>query len=342
MQGIQPCTKIKRFVISYSVIEKVHAIIRSALNQAIRWDYLRGANPALAVDIPRYKRNQRDAWDDQEARHALEVCEDNLLRLCMYLALGCSMRIGEILGLTWDCVHMEDRLINHDEANLQVNKELRRSNKQSIQDLKNHGRGDDIFFIFPEMKPSACTTCLVLKTPKTESSVRDIYIPKTVVEALAAERRHQTQLKELLGSEYQDFNLVIAQDNGRPCEPRLIAKMFNDMIQKNNLRPVVFHSLRHSSTSLKLRISGGDIKAVQGDTGHAQANMVTDVYSHIMNDDRKRLAAKMDAQFFSVEEKEAASTTTDPAVTALIQLMKNSPELATPLLQMSQILGARA
>ena len=182
----------------------------------------------------------------------------------------------------------------------------------------------------------------MLKTPKTESSVRDIYIPKTVVDALVAEHQHQARLKDLLGSEYQDYNLVIAQNNGRPCEPRLISKLFNDMIQKHNLRPVVFHSLRHSSTSLKLRISGGDIKAVQGDTGHAQANMVTDVYSHIMNDDRKRLAAKMDSQFFAVEEKEAASPVTDPAVAALMQLMKNSPELAAPLLQMSQILGARA
>ena len=70
--------------------------------------------------------------------------------------------------------------------------------------------------------------------------------------------------------------------------------------------------------------------------------MVTDVYSHIMNDDRKRLAAKMDTQFFAVEEKDNASVTLDPAVEALMQLMKNSPELAAPLLQMSQILGAKA
>ena len=59
--------------------------------------------------------------------------------------------------------------------------------------------------------------------------------------------------------------------------------------------------------------------------------MVTDVYSHIMNDDRKRLAAKMDPQFFAVEEKEAASAATDPAVTALMQLMNNSPKLAALL-----------
>ena len=30
-------------------------------------------------------------------------------------------------------------------------------------------------------------------------------------------------------------------------------------------------------------ISGGDIKAVQGDSGHAQADMVTEAYGHIID-----------------------------------------------------------
>ena len=89
-----------------------------------------------------------------------------------------------------------------------------------------------------------------------------------------------------VGSVYQDFNLVVARDNGRPFEEHNISEKLKALIQTNNLRPVVFHSLRHSSTSVKLKISGGDIKAVQGDTGHAQANMVTDVYSHIMDSSR--------------------------------------------------------
>jgi len=49
-----------------------------------------------------------------------------------------------------------------------------------------------------------------------------------------------------------------------------------DVYSGNELRSVVFHSLRHSSTSIKLQISCGNIKAVQGDTGHAQARMVTE------------------------------------------------------------------
>ena len=81
----------------------LNSVIRSgALNQA---GYLQAGNPALAVALPRYRKNKRAAWSENEARRALELCQDSALKLSMYLALDCSMRIGEILGLTWDCVH---------------------------------------------------------------------------------------------------------------------------------------------------------------------------------------------------------------------------------------------
>ena len=44
---------------------------------------------------------------------------------------------------------------------------------------------------------------------------------------------------------------------------------------------MVFHSLRHTSVTYKLKLSGGDIKAVQGDSGHAQADMVMEVYGTV-------------------------------------------------------------
>ena len=74
--------------------------------------------------------------------------------------------------------------------------------------------------------------------------------------------------------------------------------MLDDLIQKNNLPKVVFHSLRHSSTTYKLKLTGGDIKAVQGDTGHAQATMVTERYAHIMDDDRRVNAERFEKAFY--------------------------------------------
>ena len=74
--------------------------------------------------------------------------------------------------------------------------------------------------------------------------------------------------------------------------------------------------------------------------------MVTDVYSHIMNDDRKRLAKKMNDQFFSPLETETKETAADKppmntSIEQLMQLLNDSPELADHLLQMSQLLGAK-
>ena len=183
--------------------------MRSALNQAIRWGLITGPNPTMTVELPKRQAKPRETWTDDETRHALEVCEDDTLRLCMYLALGCSMRIGEILGLTWDCVHMEEELVAQDAAYLHVGKELARCMKASVTGLQKKGRGNTLF-IFPQWKQTESTTLLVLKTPKTESSVRDIYIPGTVALELKKAKQQEVYKQDLEGT-YQDFNLVVAQ-----------------------------------------------------------------------------------------------------------------------------------
>ena len=41
-----------------------------------------------------------------------------------------------------------------------------------------------------------------------------------------------------------------------------------------------------------------DIKAVQGDSGHAQVNMITDAYSHIPDDDQRKNAELLEEAFY--------------------------------------------
>lgn len=91
---------------------------------------------------------------------------------------------------------------------------------------------------------------------------------------------------DLFGDEYIDNNLVFCSSNGRPMESQVINRAFNKLIKENGLPHVVFHSLRHSSITYKLKLNGGDMKSVQGDSGHAQVKMVADVYSHIIDEDR--------------------------------------------------------
>ena len=64
---------------------------------------------------------------------------------------------------------------------------------------------------------------------------------------------------------------------------------------------VVFHSLRNTSVTYKLKLSGGDTKAVQGASGHAQADMVTEVYGHIIDEDRRKNAEMMENAFYNKE-----------------------------------------
>lgn len=118
----------------------------------------------------------------------------------------------------------------------------------------------------------------MLKKPKTESSIRKIWIPTTLARLLRNWKENQDKAKTYYGDNYYDYGLVIALDNGRPCEDRVIGQAFNRLKKKANLPDVVFHSLRHSSTTYKLKLNHGDIKATQGDTGHAQPDMVTEVY----------------------------------------------------------------
>ena len=89
------------------------------------------------------------------------------------------------------------------------------------------------------------STRLILKKPKTDSSVRKVWLPRTVAYILRDWKKAQNELKGFLGEEYQDFDLVVALSNGRPCEGRIIHKEFAALKESAKLPNVVFHSLRH-------------------------------------------------------------------------------------------------
>ena len=116
------------------------------------------------------------------------------------------------------------------------------------------------------------------------------YVGKCLMEL----KREQDQTRELLGNEYKDYNLVLATSFGMPIGGSHLREKMQDIIDKEGLPDVVFHSLRHTSVTYKLKLSGGDIKAVQGDSGHAQADMVTEVYGHIIDEDRRKNAERME------------------------------------------------
>ena len=330
--------KDKTKTISYPVVEKCHCTLRSALTQAVRWGYI-PTNPALVATLPKAPVRRRDVWNPAVAQHAISVCTDLNLKASLLLAIGCSLRLGEILGLQWKHVHITEESIQDNSSMLDVRQELKRCDKAALEALEAKKRSN-VYFTFPETKED-CKTSLVLKVPKTESSIRSVYIPNSVAQALQAVKAEQEKQKENLHGLYQEFDMVIAQPDGRPTEERLLAKDFKKLIKENDLPPVVFHSLRHLSTSIKLHYSGGDVKAVQGDTGHAQASMVTQVYSHTFDENRRRVANLMESSFFSPQLK--AQPQRDERSEQVLDLLTKSPELADLLLAFaSRLSGAPA
>lgn len=312
--------------ITAGTIARIHKLLKSAFGRAVFWEYT-NINPTLGATLPRYVAKERVVWSDSEALDAIRVCDNPTLKTCLYLALGCSMRLGEILGLQWANVHIDSDLIAKGEAYLKIDRELQRCSNASIEALEKVNRST-IITKFPVVMPKKGTTTLVLKAPKTESSNRIVYLPQAVVEELIKVKEQQNEYKSLLSNEYHDYDLVIAKVNGLPYEIRTVDKMLYKLIEKHSLRPVVFHSLRHSSTSLKLKLSRGNIKAVQGDTGHAEARMVTDTYAHGFDEDRKLIAKEMNTEFFSkVDNENTVPEITDAELQHLKELIKQHPEI---------------
>ena len=325
--------KAKTQYVTNQTIEKIIKLLRCAFKQAVRWELI-AKNPFDNVILPKSEYKKRDIWDAGMIRTALDQCTDSKLYVAMNLAFACSLRMGEILGLTWSNVHISDEDIADDNAYVYIDKELARASKRAIEMLGQK----DIYHVFTPLFPNTSTR-IILKKPKTDSSIRKVWLPKTLAYILREWKSAQDELRALLRDEYQDYDLVVALANGRPCEDRIILKSFEKLREKAGLPKVVFHSLRHSSTTYKLKLNHGDLKATQGDSGHAQIDMITSVYAHILDEDRKINAQKFESAFYAnpdlrsvrppEEPKEPAPATLD--LEALVEQLRNSPELANTL-----------
>lgn len=329
-------------MVTPATVRKIHNLLRSAFSQAEKWDLIE-KNPARYATLPKHEARKREIWDAPTLFRAIECCRDERLKLCLNLAFACSLRMGELLGLTWDCVDITEESILSGEASISITKELQRVNKKVLETLDSK----DVITVFPE-QGIRNKTVLVLKKPKTLSSVRKVFLPKTVAQMLVSWKEKQEEIRSQIGGEYRDYLLVIATPMGFPTEASQIRKALDDLIKENDLPPVVFHSLRHSSVTYKLKLTGGDIKAVQGDSGHAQAQMVTDQYSHILDESRRTNAQLMERAFYTgkgaepleggrtqheVNLEKVAAAGIDPAQLALVL---GNPELMKMLQMLAQ------
>lgn len=318
--------KPKNEYLTVHTVREIHKFLRSAFNQAVKWE-LMTRNPVLNATLPKEEHQKREIWTAETLMHALEVCDDDILALAINLSFACSLRMGEMLGLTWDCIDISEESLSENNASIYVDKELQRVNRDVMEVLDNK----DIIRVFPRTL-SNTQTSLVLKTPKTKTSVRKIFLPSTVAQMLLERKKQIDEMKELFGDEYLDYNLVFCHSSGRPMEGQVINRALKKLIQDNDLPDVVFHSFRHASITYKLKWNGGDMKSVQGDSGHARMDMVADVYSHIIDEDRRYNAQKFEEQFYNAKGLKNA----EEGKTAPMPKFETSVELLDPMAEVQK------
>ena len=134
-------------------VREIHKLLRSAFNQAVRWELI-SRNPVLNATLPKEEHKERDIWTAETLSKAMEVCDDPILSLALNLAFSCSLRIGEMLGLTWDCIDIAPQSIENGSAYIFVNKELQRVTRGALDDLSDKG-------VIKKFPPCIASTCLL-------------------------------------------------------------------------------------------------------------------------------------------------------------------------------------
>ena len=249
-------------------------------------------------------------------RQALDDMEHPLLHLVVYLAFICSLRIGETVALTWEDVDFDQNLIR-------VRHTLQRVSREALDSVP----ADGLVQVFPP-RVKKSSTVLVLKTPKTANSNRFVYLTPALRRELMLRKATVAKQKAYAGEAYTDFNLVFALEDGYPVEPKLCEKWFKQWQKKTELHlpPLIFHEIRHSSATYKLLESGGDVKLVQGDMGHASATVSLDTYAHTQDSRRRALTEKISKEFYG-------GSSVDDRQDQLMQLLDEDPEMKKKLLQ---------
>lgn len=244
---------------------------RSVLARAIRRaqrDGLVARNAAELADCPRGTvRESRSMTVAQvEALLSASAGMSPWLRAYVYTGIMCGLRPGEMLGLRWEDVDLEERVIR-----------VRKSVKL--------------------ITPPGGTKRPAVEDLKTERSKRTMVMPAAVSSMLAALRRDQAAVRLRAGAAYTDHGLVFPAGDGRPCWPEVARSRFQALCKRAGLgddwHP---HEQRHTFVSV-LSDAGVDIDRIADAAGHINSNVTKTVYRHVLADKLATAAAVMDATF---------------------------------------------
>ena len=172
--------------------------------------------------------------------------------LGIYICLSAGMRIGEICALTWDDLDVENGIIH-------VRKTIQR-----IYVIEEHRKYTEV----------------ILDTPKTKNSIREIPMTKNLLKMIRA-------IKKIVEGDF-----YVMRNEPKPTEPRTYRNYYKQFMQSLGLPLMKFHGLRHSFATRCIE-SKCDYKTVSVLLGHSNISTTLNLYVHPNLEQKKRCMEQM-------------------------------------------------
>lgn len=228
-------------------VRLVHSVLHKALADAHR----KGSvirNVADLADPPKLSTRARPkmkAWTAEELRGFFELIEGHHLYTAFYVKANTGMRRGEVLGLTW-------RAIDLDNARLSVTQTVTAPDYQ-----------------------------VVVSDVKSAHSLRTIDLDERTVTVLRSWRKRQLETYLRSGVRADGSGFVFAKPDGSPLHPDYFSQVFDRLVAKMDLPRIRFHDLRHTHATLLIK-AGVPIKVVSERLGHSSVAFTMQVYQHVL------------------------------------------------------------
>ena len=234
--------------LSSKTILEHHRLLRAMLHRAVYWQMI-VTNPAERVQPPKTMKPKRKYYDDDQSKlllsNLMELGENQIkYKVAIILTIFTGFRLGELMGLEWSDINFRDGIVS-------VNR--------SSQYLSDKG--------------------VFTKTPKTESSIRDVAIPEFVISLLEEYKLWYEEQKSSYGDLWTNSNRLFVQADGKPMHPSTISKWFVKYVGQIGLPVINFHGLRHTNATL-LIAQNIDVAVVAARLGHAQITTTYNFYVH--------------------------------------------------------------
>ena len=231
--------------LSPTTVRYLHRILTHAFEDAVRWGLLL-RNPVRQVDPPRKADVEIATWSAAEVRSFLESVSSDRLAAMWVLLCTTGMRRGEVLGLRWDDIDLDNGRIAVRRALVEI-------------------AGSEVH----------------LSEPKTSRGRRSVSLDTRTIDALAQHRRRHAEehLARGLGGRPE---VVFTSADGALIQPQYVTRSFRSLTRKAGLRAIRLHDLRHTSATLALS-AGIHPKIVSERLGHSTVQLTLDRYSHVVD-----------------------------------------------------------